>query len=53
MRMEAGRPGRRHAVSSDNLGDQFAPFADELREWAELDLVAGLEGWPDGDWEDD
>ena len=40
-------------MSSDNLGDQFDAFADELREWAELDLVAGLEGWPDGDWEDD
>ena len=34
------------------LGDQFAAFADELRDWAELDLVAGLEGWPDDDWSD-
>ena len=34
------------------LGDQFAAFADQLREWAELDLVAGLEGWPDDDWSD-
>jgi hypothetical protein len=35
------------------LGDQFAAFADELREWAEVDLVAGIEGWPDDDdWSD-
>ena len=34
------------------LGDQFAAFADELSEWAELDLVVGLEGWPDDDWSD-
>ena len=32
------------------LGDQFAAFADELREWAETDLAAGIEGWPDDDW---
>jgi len=35
-----------------SLGSQFAAFADELREWAELDLVVGLEGWPDDDWSD-
>ena len=34
------------------LGDQFAAFADQLREWAELDLAAGLEGWPDDDCSD-
>ena len=39
-------------MMDESLGDQFAAFGDELREWAELDLTAGLEGWPDGDWED-
>jgi hypothetical protein len=34
------------------IGDQFAAFTDQLREWAELDLVPGLEGWPDDDWSD-
>jgi hypothetical protein len=34
----------------DDLGDQFAAFADEVLEWAELDLAAGIEGWPDDDW---
>ena len=35
-----------------DLGDEFDAFADELREWAELDLVTGLEDWPDDDWTD-
>jgi hypothetical protein len=34
------------------LGDQFASFADELREWAEMELECGLEGWPDDNWSD-
>jgi hypothetical protein len=32
------------------LGEQFAAFADETREWAEHDLAAGVEHWPDDDW---
>lgn len=40
------------AQPSVPLGDQFAAFADDLREWAELELAAGLEGWPDDDWSD-
>jgi len=39
-------------MSEDDLGDEFAAFADELREQAELDLVTGIEGWPDDDWTD-
>jgi hypothetical protein len=35
------------------LGDQFAAFADETAEWAELSLEAGHEGWPDDDWTDE
>jgi hypothetical protein len=38
--------------ASPSLSDQFAAFADELLEWAELDMAAGLEGWPDDDWSD-
>lgn len=34
------------------VSDQFGAFDDELREWAELDLVAGLEDWPDDDCSD-
>lgn len=34
------------------LGDQFAAFADELREWAEMELESGLESWPNDDWSD-
>jgi hypothetical protein len=33
------------------LGDEFAIFADEAREWADLTFAAGLESWPD-DWPD-
>ncbi len=34
------------------LGDKFEAFADELREWAEMEMASGLEGWPDDDWSD-
>jgi hypothetical protein len=34
------------------LDDQFAAFADEIREWAEMELASGLEGWPNDDWSD-
>jgi hypothetical protein len=40
------------AQKVSDIGDQLAAFADELQEWAELSLVAGLEGWPDDDWSD-
>lgn len=40
------------AHQSVPLGDQLAAFADELRDWAGLELAAGLEGWPDDDWSD-
>jgi hypothetical protein len=33
------------------LGDEFAVFEEESREWAELTQSAGLEWWPD-DWSD-
>jgi len=32
-------------------GDEFVAFADEVREWTDLTLEAGLENWPD-DWSD-
>lgn len=35
------------ARSPATLGDEFALFAEEASEWAELTLAAGLEGWPD------
>lgn len=41
------------ASSSVDLGDELALFADEVLEWAELSLAAGLEACPDdGDWSD-
>lgn len=33
------------------LRDEFAVFAEEILEWAELSHAAGLECWPD-DWSD-
>lgn len=33
-----------------SLGEEFVAFADEFREWAELEIAAGLEGWPDDAW---
>lgn len=39
-------------TESSSLGDEFAAFADEIREWAEESLAAGLEHWPDDDWSD-
>ena len=44
------REGSRVNEPEISLGDQFAVFADEVREQAEADLAAGLEGWPDDDW---
>jgi hypothetical protein len=32
------------------IGDEFAMFAAEALEWAELTLPTALEGWPDEDW---
>jgi mRNA interferase MazF len=32
--------------------DEFAMFADEVLEWAELTLASGLEDWPDDNWSD-
>ena len=37
---------------SGSSGDKFEAFADELREWAEMEMASGLEGWPDDDWSD-
>jgi hypothetical protein len=34
------------------LGDQFAASASKVRGWAEQDLVAAVEAWPDDDWSD-
>lgn len=31
----------------DTLGDAFAEFADEAREWAEATCAAVFETWPD------
>lgn len=39
-------------MTTPDPGDQFAVFADEAAGQAELDLVAGIEGWPDDDWTD-
>ena len=47
MTADTGKPDE-----PSDLGGQFAAFASELREQAELDLAAGLEGWPDDDWTD-
>jgi hypothetical protein len=33
-----------------SIGDEFAMFAAEALEWAELTLPTALEGWPDDDW---
>jgi len=40
------------ARSSVDPGDELALFADEVLEWAELSLVAGLEACQDNDWSD-
>jgi hypothetical protein len=34
-------------AAKEDLADEMALFADEAREWAELTMVAGLDGWPD------
>jgi len=44
-------PARPSVALSDELGDEFALFADEVLEWAEQTLAVGLESWPD-DWSD-
>jgi hypothetical protein len=40
------------ARSSVDLGDELALFADEVLEWAEQSLAAGLEACQDDDWPD-
>lgn len=40
------------ARSSVDLGDELALFDDEVLEWAELSLAAGLEACQDDDWSD-
>ena len=45
LQQQASSPGA--AAASDDLGDEFALFAEDVLEWAELSLAAGLEGWPD------
>ena len=34
-------------MNEDPLGDEFAAFADEASEWAELTLAAVFKTWPD------
>jgi hypothetical protein len=36
----------------DQLGKEFALFAEEAEEWAEATLPAAQECWPDDDWSD-
>ena len=40
------------AGSSVDLGDELALFADEVLEWAEVSLAAGIEACRDDDWSD-
>jgi len=48
LQQQFASPGA--TLPSSDLGDELALFADEVLEWAELSLAAGLECWPDDDW---
>lgn len=37
---------RRKRIEQRDLGREFAAYADEAAEWAELTLPTALEGWP-------
>ena len=50
LQQQISSPGS--ALPPGDLGDELALFADEVLEWAELSLAAGLESWPDDDWSD-
>jgi hypothetical protein len=43
-------PWRATSSSTPSLADEFAMFAAEALEWAELTLPTALEGWPDDNW---
>ena len=42
-------PWRTNSIvpAAPSIGDEFALFADEALEWAEITLSAALEDWPD------